>query len=168
MKENYFRNESGITLIELLATISIIAIISSLLWGALTVTFKQSERTEEHVNLRQEANMIVTKLRTMHLQGNYQLCYEGGKVYFDSGKKDSLASDGITIEGLHDSLNGDVLFENSGNIVKQNLPIDCNNMLNIDTSDPLSVTLKIKDQKNNTFEIDTVINKLPSTGVGNP
>lgn len=161
MNRKYYHNESGITLLELLVTISIIALISSLLWGTLSATFKHSNRTHDHVNLRKEANLIVTKLRNMHSLENYQICYEDGNIYFDSLKNEPLASNGITIEGKLDSTyNRKILFLNNGSEINQTTPTACNDMLQIDTTKPLIVTLTLKDEENNTFEIETVIDRL--------
>ena len=61
------RNESGITfLIEVLATVTITAIIGSVVYGVLFQTIHARDKTQAHIDLRREANIVMTQLRTMH------------------------------------------------------------------------------------------------------
>ena len=85
------RNESGITLIEVLATLTITAIIGSVVYGVLFQTIHARDKTQSHIDLRQEANIVMTQLRTMHEKGE-SIWYSSGMLYTDQEKQNPLAT----------------------------------------------------------------------------
>ena len=58
------KNQAGITLIELLAALVIGTIVIGLAGSVLVSTFTQADVTSDHANLRQEANIVLTKIRS--------------------------------------------------------------------------------------------------------
>ena len=66
MIKRYLFRQNGLTLIEILATIAISSMILGILTTALVTTYKHRDITENHINLRQEANIIITQLRSNH------------------------------------------------------------------------------------------------------
>ncbi|MEK4969073.1 type II secretion system protein [Cytobacillus sp. FSL R7-0696] len=64
-KYNY-KNNIGMTLIEVLATIAILSIISSVIYGTFISIEKTKSKTFTSVNLRQESNLIMAYLRDLH------------------------------------------------------------------------------------------------------
>ncbi|RDU35039.1 hypothetical protein DRW41_19860 [Neobacillus piezotolerans] len=60
------RNEKGITLIELLAGITILMIISSVIYGVLLNSNKNYKNISETVTLNQQANIILATLKSYH------------------------------------------------------------------------------------------------------
>lgn len=162
MKKNKMNNEYGITLVELLAVLAISGIVITLVTSLLVTTFKQKDITQAHVDLRQEANYIVTKIRNMHHENmEYNLCYQDGKIYLDNEKKQSLASEKFRIKGTKDG----VLLKNEDALELSESNPCPSEKFNPDI--PLIVTLTLVDENNKEFEIDTVIerevyNKNPS------
>lgn len=160
------QNQFGLTLIELLAALTIFAIISGVLFGVLNQSFKQSDITRNHIDLRQEANLIISKLRQLHQGDNYNLCYENGKIYLDSSKSDSLANEGITLKGVANDSNVKILFENNGSFIKETNNVLCSSPLEIDTSKPLFVSIVLIDEDEDKFEINTTIDRLSAVEGG--
>lgn len=74
-------NQKGITLVELLAAISIMAIISVILWGIFYQgnTFTQKKISENQ--LSQEVNTLARTLQTIHQKGEpYSIIVEDCKI----------------------------------------------------------------------------------------
>ncbi|MFS0575376.1 type II secretion system protein [Sporosarcina sp. 179-K 3D1 HS] len=65
------KNERGLTLVELLATLALIGVISALIIGVLINGMKASERSTTSQRLQQEANYITEVVRNEYLQSYY-------------------------------------------------------------------------------------------------
>jgi prepilin-type N-terminal cleavage/methylation domain-containing protein len=77
--------KNGFTLIELLATITILSIVSILLFSVFNSGIKQGEKTKKDVYLQQEANYVATLLRNTHLNKHeYTLRIDNDKIILDS------------------------------------------------------------------------------------
>ncbi|WNF35929.1 prepilin-type N-terminal cleavage/methylation domain-containing protein [Bacillaceae bacterium IKA-2] len=132
MIKKYITKQSGITLIEVLASLVILTMVTGVTFGVLTTSVKFNDKTQSHVNLRQEANIIVTTLRQHHQQKKYSDCFE-----------DYIANDKIEFKEFK---------------VKQNtIEVNCNYSVNIDPLTDLEVNFVLVDAFNNEFEIDTII-----------
>ncbi|MDQ0269994.1 PulJ/GspJ family protein [Cytobacillus purgationiresistens] len=70
MDKKYYKNATGMTLIEVLTAIAILSVISSVVYGVFTNTEKTGRQIQSHVNLRQDANIIITQLRHIHQEEN--------------------------------------------------------------------------------------------------
>lgn len=130
MIKKYVFKESGLTLLELLAAFAISMLVIGVTFGALTSSIKYNKKTQSHIDLRQEANIIITQLRQQHQGENYSICYDqvlsNDKISFDKLYiKDTLLSQG-----------------------------ECES---IDSSNDLLVQFTLADEENNTFDIDTII-----------
>ncbi|MGD6872557.1 PulJ/GspJ family protein [Sutcliffiella horikoshii] len=142
-------NEHGLTLIELLATIVISSMIISLITSVFISSFKQNELVNNHNNLRQEANLIISKLRQNHQDNSYNLCYEtNNQLYLDTQLSNQLALDkyyftNVVIKNLNKSI------ENSGQCIE-----------NVDVLAPLFVQFTLHNENGLKFEMNTVINRL--------
>lgn len=75
MCKRYISQQEGITLIELLAALAITSLIIILSFSVLTSTFKFNDKSQAHINLRQEANILITNIRKHH-QKQEAVCYE--------------------------------------------------------------------------------------------
>ncbi|WP_078381918.1 prepilin-type N-terminal cleavage/methylation domain-containing protein [Sutcliffiella halmapala] len=126
-------DESGVTLLEVLVTMAILTFLTSLTFGVLTTTVKYKDKTQSHVNLRQEANLIVSTLRNQHQQPNYAFCSEN-----------LLTNDQISFKEL-------TITDTSATISKENPCAD------FKSSDDLNVQFTLTDKQNNSFDVDTVI-----------
>ncbi|WP_158235277.1 prepilin-type N-terminal cleavage/methylation domain-containing protein, partial [Pseudomonas sp. 2822-15] len=59
-------NHSGFSLLEVLLVLAISTLVLLSSFGLVFAVYNHSEKTESHINLRQEANIIVTNLREQH------------------------------------------------------------------------------------------------------
>ncbi|MFO1443109.1 type II secretion system protein [Bacillus sp. Bva_UNVM-123] len=130
MEEKKLFKESGFTLIELLATLAISMLVLGVIYSALTSSDNFNKKTQSHINLRQEANIIITQLRQQHRGETYDICYDQ-LVPFDK----------VIFEKLN--LNRSIVSKG-----------DC---ISIDPTKDLEVKFTLADLKNNTFDIDTII-----------
>ncbi len=148
-----FNNQTGLTLVELLATLTLSTMIVGIVSSVLITSMNNSEITQSHIDLRQEANIIVTQLRTAHQGDNYKLCYNNGKIYSDSNQNNIIGSENITVHGM-----SDVLFENDGAALNQTSTGET--CLSVNTTVPLYVTLELGTDYNQEYQINTTINTL--------
>lgn len=143
-------NESGITLIEVLAAITITAIIGSVVYGVLFQTIHARDKTQSHINLRQEANIVMTQLRMMH-ENNETLYYNSDMMYKDASKATSL-----TTEQYH------FVEAQIKNLENSNLmQIDKNSITTKNFSLPskstLDVSFIIADYIGNEYKLETIL-----------
>lgn len=66
----YLSNNKGLTLVELLATITILSIVSTIVWGVLINGHKASDITKSNVYLQQYAHEIFLALQNAHQLSN--------------------------------------------------------------------------------------------------
>lgn len=133
MNKGKWLNESGFTLLEVLVTLVILTLVTGLSIGILTTTFNYQEKTQAHVNLRQEANLIVSTLRNQHQQASYDLCSD---TLLDNGL---ISFDELSISSANSTIN---LNQSCGKF---------------DSSEDLIVTFTLTNTQNHRFSIDTVI-----------
>lgn len=133
---NYLKKQTGLTLIELLAVIAILSIAGTVVFTTLSTTMKQNTHAQSYINLRQEANIIITQLRQQHQaeKTNYNLDYE------------ALLQDSYSFASIH---------------VKQidpatNHDINITNRAQADPSKDLYVNFTL-ESNSESFEIDTII-----------
>ena len=63
----YIKNQNGLTLIELLATIVILAIVSTLIFSILVKTLETNQNIQQETMLRDEADLIISKfIKTLY------------------------------------------------------------------------------------------------------
>jgi len=151
VKVKLTNSQSGFTLVELLATLAISTILIGLIWGVLFTALNQNDIAQNHINLRQDANLFISKLRNKHQDQDYMLCYNNQKFYFGSADSPILDDD-ITFNATNAS---NVLMKNDSKNINEN-----NDCYSINHLEPLKITLLIKDENQNEFQIDTVINRL--------
>src|SRR5690606_20880985 len=75
MCKKYISQQEGITLIELLAALAITNLIIILSINELTSTIKFNDKRQTHINLRKEANILITNIRKHH-EKQEPVCYE--------------------------------------------------------------------------------------------
>ncbi|EKN65870.1 hypothetical protein BABA_18287 [Neobacillus bataviensis LMG 21833] len=138
------KSEKGITLIELLATLSILLIISSLLYGVLIGVKKTQENISNKNSLNQEANLIFSTIKRYHQKENkYEISYNNGSYFISS----PTASD---------QLGNILIYLKIGEVELS----DTSKKIEIITSNPgfksINVTIQLKGQKD---KIDTIIKR---------
>jgi prepilin-type N-terminal cleavage/methylation domain-containing protein len=133
MKNRPISNEHGFTLLEVLLTLVISTIVLSVLFGVFTSSITFNKKTQSHVNLRQEANLIITQLRQLHQGGDYSICYN-----------DLLPNNEIFFS--------EITLDNGGSVIDASNPCGIVSPL-VD----LDVNFTIANRNNQEFEVNTVI-----------
>lgn len=64
-------NQKGITLVELIVALAIVAIIAGIAWTALSIGFKHTAVETNKTSLQQDANLIVTALSNSHRRNDF-------------------------------------------------------------------------------------------------
>lgn len=142
------RNEKGLTLIELLASLSLLLIVSSLMYGVLIGVNKSNAKTADKNKLEQEANIILLTIK------NYQLGDMPYKIKYDAGTGsysiESAAKRNLIAKG------NIILFRIDGTEINKNQPEK-----NIDPRQKKAITLYIKIQSDvgEAMIIDTSIKR---------
>lgn len=138
----FIRNQKGVTLVELLAGLALFGIVLTIVTSVLVQSIKYNERSENNVNLRQQANYIMTALRSVDLDNvdsdGFEVCYESSTIQFEDEQNIRLNRD-LTFESIN--INGD-------------LKEDCSNFIENDVAD-VSFTLTNGNQQS--FSLSTII-----------
>lgn len=96
-------NKRGLTLIEILAALTISTFVIGLAFSVLLSSIHSYKKTEGKQLLQQEANLILTQLRTIHrTQTSYFISYDPSdnlyKVTLSDGSIQSLGSSNYQID----------------------------------------------------------------------
>ncbi|MBS4194841.1 prepilin-type N-terminal cleavage/methylation domain-containing protein [Lederbergia citri] len=75
MIKKYITHQQGITLLELLAALAISTLVIGLTFSVLFSSKKFNDKTHAYVDLRQEANIIISSLRK-HQKNSEKVCHE--------------------------------------------------------------------------------------------
>ncbi|WEG16511.1 prepilin-type N-terminal cleavage/methylation domain-containing protein [Alkalihalophilus pseudofirmus] len=144
MLTKYIVKEKGLTLLEVLATIVISSLFIGIIYNVLLSTFSFNEKTSSHINLRQEANIMMTQLREQHKAGYDDVfCYDD---FFESAHLiEHIELNEISPEGTTITTNR-----------------RCGN-LNADYN--LNVNMRLTDSHNPSFEIQTTLESQYSSSV---
>ncbi|MFD2446234.1 PilW family protein [Bacillus sp. CGMCC 1.16607] len=142
------KNEKGLTLIELLATITIFFILGSLIFGVLINSQKNYATLSTKNSLSQEANLAIKIIKNYHYKVEpYTLSYNETK------KNVSIIKGAETIPLVSD--NYDATFKAG---YSQYDPSVLTKSFNVqDFKKPLAIWLQISDKNGKTYEIDTTI-----------
>ncbi|MDQ0300213.1 prepilin-type N-terminal cleavage/methylation domain-containing protein [Salibacterium salarium] len=128
----FLQKESGVTLIELLLTLVISSIVIGIVTNVIVSSINFNEKTQSHVDLRQEANIIITELRQQHqVEEDYSICPE-----------ELVSGDRFHAEQLS--------IQNNEQMIT-----NCEDTIN--PQYPLEVQFTLGDNENNEFTIDTII-----------
>lgn len=143
------KNESGITLIEVLATLTIMAIIGSAVYAVLFQTLHANEKTKSHNELRQEANIVITQLRTIH-ENNEDLYSNADMLYRSPDNPLVLNQDGTKkFSFLKVEINGtNKLTPGNATPVKS---------VEFSSSSTDTVYIQMADQYGNKYELKTIL-----------
>ncbi|AOM81879.1 type II secretion system protein [Salisediminibacterium beveridgei] len=165
------RNQSGITLIELLAALVIGTMVIGLITSLLLSTFTQADVTGNHAGLRQEANIILSDIRTEYSDptNDFVLAFDADNLQLlldndpDAAPEvmSEVADDGFTFEKLliyqktpEDDEENHLEFDNGS--------LNNNNSITFSTpaANRLYVNFILKDENGLTFEVDTMVSRL--------
>jgi type II secretory pathway component PulJ len=157
------KNNRGITLIELLVTISLSLTIMGLISGVLMQSFRSMEISDTHINFRQEANIIISMISGAHLSAGsdpYTITYQrsNSEDWVMTIGENSLSSQNYDIRLELKSSNGTssfVIDTSSTTVNSQTLTINKKIPINVH-----KLTLINKKDRTNKFEISTIISRL--------
>jgi prepilin-type N-terminal cleavage/methylation domain-containing protein len=154
-------NESGLTLIEVLASIAIFSIALILITNVIINSFSYHDKSYDTLKLGQEANLFITKIRTVHEQvDEYTLKYDTtGKLYINTG-------DGDRLFGKEDvyryELSAELVDDNTESIsytVENDLVVE--DELVVDTSSSVFCKITIvHEETNKSITLETTLSRL--------
>lgn len=156
------KNAKGITLVELLVTITIAFTVMGIVSGVLIQSLKNMEITETNTNLRQEANIILATFNSVHLSRiiatdvntkNYTVTY-----LKNSNNEWSLNIDNQVISSKDYDIN--LILEQNGKT-----PLDTTTTswtINVDKKIPLKIKqlILISKKDKQEFKISTTLSRL--------
>ena len=149
--KKHFLNEKGITLVELLAALALFAIVSTLVMTVLFNVFRSGEKLSDNAQLRQDANLLVSTLRSYYGQDDFEedefsVCLNNSKTLLIDGQDVSSSITG-SIVGLE--------LESGDNSIS-----DANECMVVKTDGtPLSVNLTLENKAEQTYNLFTTIEK---------
>ena len=144
----HFLNEKGITLVELLAALSLFAIVSALVMTVLFNVFQNSENISDNAQLRQDANLLVSTLRSHYNQGDFEVGLENGNNSLLIGGQEVNSSMTSSIAEL--KINDENLISNEDENKSMDVTAD---------GTPLSIDLTLENEAGQTYSISTKIEK---------
>jgi prepilin-type N-terminal cleavage/methylation domain-containing protein len=158
-------NQKGVTLVELLAAISILTIISAIIYSVFLGANKSYNQISEKASFEQEANIIIATIKNYQLKPDVNYSYRltcdstNGKVFVGefppSGQTGTLTQLGrddffITVRIDNDA------YQNTNTPVIPNVP----EYQHIYVSRPLYIDLKVENKQHTQFyEITTTIKR---------
>ncbi|MEH7384536.1 prepilin-type N-terminal cleavage/methylation domain-containing protein [Bacillus sp. JJ1521] len=155
----HLRNNGGITLIELLATLAIFSMVSILIYGVLINGMNYSEKSKDNVSRQQEMNILVTTITKAHESySSYEIVVDQNP---DANKIQLIGKDGSgTVVSAVDLSNEHYIYSLYNSQESDEVPFS--NATTIHTSQPLYIKLIIKDRKqpSQKSEIKTIISRL--------
>lgn len=132
MKFRQFENEKGLTLIEVLATMNIFAILI-VLSSTLIIQFTDNaEKTSGSISLQQDTNVLMAEVRNQFYEGKSDICFHEYRKLIDKGESDFV--------------NGD-----------HSLPINNGCIIGVNSQEPLSIHLSTTNSTNQNFTVDTTL-----------
>lgn len=145
----HFLNEKGITLVELLAALSLFAVVSALVMTVLFNVFRNSKNISDNAQLRQDANLLVSTLRSHYNQDDFEdfdVRLNDSKILLIKGQEvnSSMTSSIAELE-----INGENLISNENEEEK---------FVTVDGT-PLSIDLTLKNEAGQTYNLFTTIEK---------
>jgi prepilin-type N-terminal cleavage/methylation domain-containing protein len=156
-------NNRGITLVELLATITISSIIIGIISSVLVQSFRSAEIADTHINLRQEANIVVSMFSSAHLSA-------GSEPYMITFQRMNATEWVMTIgDNTLDNRDYHLRLELKSSTGTSSFIIDTTDTntstlaLTINKKIPLNIqklTLTNKKDPTKKFELSTIISRL--------
>ncbi|MEC2072274.1 PulJ/GspJ family protein [Alkalihalophilus marmarensis] len=134
----HLKNERGITLLEVLAVLTLLGIVGAVTFNLLTTSVTNTNKTQSHIDLRQEANILLSLLRQKH---SVDTPYE-------------LNADNLI--GRSD-VHFEQIFINSQSLL--------DGPLSPNIEEHLHVVFTLNDEQNQTFEVDTIIEKRYTSNI---
>lgn len=155
---NKVKNQKGITLVELIASLALVSLVALLIMTTLSIGIKHSVVESDRVRVQQEANLIVSKLLYTHRVGDAYCLLS----FVD---KDVQGNDFNNLSyGLDCANKTNKLFDQSSSfeISSINLGLLDQKQVTPDSENiKINMTIKYRDQKKkSTYLIDTTLTRF--------
>lgn len=154
---NKFFKQDGLTLVELLGTISVMFIVGSLIFTILINGINYSNTSQSNVSLQQEGNLIITKLTAYHESTRqYEIKVENPSTI-------SLTPYDNNVPPVKLDAKKEIISDSRFEYTLCYKDGTCNGTMPVlTTNKTLSITLTIKNKKEppQTFKISTVLSRL--------
>lgn len=140
------KNEKGLTLVELLAAITILFIISSIIYGVFFTFTNNYERISKKNSMDQTANLVLATIKNYHQTNDFYW------IKFDNADKVAYIG-----KDTPDIILGDTNYDMEIKVGYPAAEIITNTK--IDSHQPMTVYLNLTDQKGQTYEIETTVKR---------
>ena len=141
------RNQEGITLVEVLATIAILSFIGVIIWNLFFQGYQFSKKSVTKNNLIQETNIFISDLTKIHqTASDYTLKKSGtcGVTVISDGKQ------------ILNNINPDICYS----IFINNIELSSTTITSDIDQVPITVIISDKNDKENNISINTVLYRL--------
>jgi prepilin-type N-terminal cleavage/methylation domain-containing protein len=143
------RGERGFTLIEVLATISILSFVGVIIWNVFFQGYHYSQNSNSKNSMIQETNLIIVNLLKIHQTADqYEI-------------KNSSSNCGIIVTYKKGTLNQTQIFDNKQLCFSVVLKNSISGTIDPNLIDvPLTVTASDKQNSNNKISIDSTLYRV--------
>lgn len=94
------KDEKGLTLVELLATLTLLSLVTGVIWATISIATQFNVGETTSIRLQQEANYIISELQQVHRNCyEYELTYNREEIKVNNCKKDDINSP-VNYDGL--------------------------------------------------------------------
>ncbi|MFJ7826937.1 type II secretion system protein J [Psychrobacillus sp. NPDC096623] len=151
-------NESGLTLVELLAAIALFGVISIIMWNFFFQGLNNNERAITQNQLQQEANLIVNTIQEIHTKYTITEFTPSSSSLSIKGKKlDEKGQEIFVVETFNKD---QIEYGITVTIIKPSGETFKNSFKNPVTEFDLSLTLTSKQDANVKYQTKTTFSKL--------
>jgi prepilin-type N-terminal cleavage/methylation domain-containing protein len=143
------RDEQGFTLIEVLATLSILSFVGIIIWNVFFQGYQYSQNASSKNSMIQETNIIITNLSKIHQTSDeYEIKSSNSNCGITITYKKGISQETLAFD--HPQLCFSFVFKNSiSGIINPKL-----------TDVPLTVTASDKKNPNNKISIDSTLYRM--------
>ncbi|SDM79807.1 prepilin-type N-terminal cleavage/methylation domain-containing protein [Psychrobacillus sp. OK028] len=152
-------NQSGLTLVELLASLAIFGVISVLMWNFFFQGLNNNERAITQNQLQQEANLIVNTIQEIHTKYTITEFSTTSSLAIKGKKLDEKGQEIYVVETFNKD---QIEYGISVTIIKPSGETFKNSFKNPVTEFDLSLTLTSKKDANVKYQTKTTFSKLAS------
>jgi len=153
-----YKNENGITLIELLAALVLFGIIAVLIWSFFFKAINFNDREVTKNQLQQEANLIVNTIQQLHTKYTITEITPSSTSLFIKGTKMNKNNE---VEHLEERFKKEqIAYSITVKVIKPSGSSFQNSFENPVTEFELSITLSSKHDSNVKYSTKTIFSKL--------
>lgn len=139
-------NQKGLTLVELLAAVTILFIVSAIIYGVFFTFNNNYDRIVKKNSMDQTANIVLATIKKYHESNDYY------QIRYDDVDKDAYIG-----KDTADNTLGDSNFDMEIKVGYPSAVVFTNTK--VDSYQPLAIYLKLTNQKGQTYEIETIVKR---------